>query len=294
MIADAAGICTSNLLRHVVNGKISLIFEKISLLCSIVNTPDSCIIGFLIVYFSININNMNMKNVLTFDNLEKIKIGKPVYRVPFMSDLTIGKTVLDIGCYDETAQVKINTEHFLHDQIVKKAKKVVGIDNSNLLPPQGIKDGENSYIYRSDATDIPAAILAENKFDVVIAGEFIEHIENHMIFFRYLKDNLKNCTIAISTPNGMAFSNFLMGMIRKEVQHPDHLHFFSYKILYTVCTRAGFTDFEIIPYYFYATEMILKSKGLKRFIVKGIEKFIRVFEWCFPLNCMGYIVVIKN
>ena len=47
----------------------------------------------------------------------------------------------------------------------KKAKKVVGIGNSNLLPPQGIKDGENSYIYRSDATNIPAEI-----FTYIIAG----------------------------------------------------------------------------------------------------------------------------
>ena len=92
----------------------------------------------------------------------------------------------------------------------------------------------------------------------------------------------------------MAVSNFMMGLIKREVQHPDHLHVFSYKTLYIVCTRAGFTDFEIIPYQFYATEMILKSTGFKKFMVKCIEKFIKFLERLFPLNCMGYIVVINN
>ena len=76
-----------------------------------------------------------------------------------MSDLTIGKTVLDIGCYDEISRIKVNTEHFLHDQIIKKAKKVVGVDNSKLLPAEGVKDRESSYIYKCNVTNIPAEIL---------------------------------------------------------------------------------------------------------------------------------------
>jgi len=235
-----------------------------------------------------------MTNVLTFDNLEKIHVRKPVERVPFISSLTTGKTVLDIGCFDETAQSKINTDYWLHAQITKRAKKVTGVDNSELIPPEGIKENENCYIYKGDATNISPSILKDTVFDMVVAGEFIEHIENHVSFFKYVKENFKNSTIVISTPNGMAFSNFLMGMIKREVQHPDHLHVFSYKTLYVVCKRAGFTDFEIIPYQFYATEMILKSTGFKKTMVKGIEKFIKFFERIFRLNCMGYIVVINN
>jgi len=105
-----------------------------------------------------------------------------------------------------------------------------------------------------------------------MAGEFIEHLENHMEFLRYLKDNFKNCTFALSTPNGMAISNVIMAMARMEVQSPDHLQHYSYKILYTVCTRVGFTDFEIIPYYFYATEMIMKSKGLNAYWCRAGKK----------------------
>jgi SAM-dependent methyltransferase len=232
--------------------------------------------------------------MITYDNLETINVKKPVERVPFISNLTKGKMVLDIGCFDETAQVKVNTEHWLHLEIAKKAKQVVGIDNSDLLPTQGLKVNENSYIYKADATDIPLSILADKIFDVVVAGEFIEHIENHISFLKYVQKNFKNSTIVISTPNGMAVSNFLMGLIRKEVQHPDHLHVFSYKTLYTVCSRAGFSDFEIIPYYFYATEMIKKSSGFKRILVQFIEKAIKIAEYFFPLNCMGYILVINN
>ena len=88
-----------------------------------------------------------MEQVLTFDNLERISVRKPVERVAYMSNLSNGKTVLDIGCYDETSQVKVNTGHWLHAEITKRAKKVVGIDNSELIPAEGIKENENCYIY---------------------------------------------------------------------------------------------------------------------------------------------------
>lgn len=229
--------------------------------------------------------------MLTYDNLESITIRKPVARVRYISSLTEGRVVLDIGCYDETALSKKNTQHYLHQEIVFNAKEVVGIDSSSLLPADGFRDADNSYIYKTDVFNIPDFLISNTPFDTIVAGEFIEHIENHVYFLKYIRENFKSATLVISTPNGMAISNFLMGLIRKEVQHPDHIHIFSYKTLYTIFLRAGYSDFEIIPYHFYATEMIINSKGLKRFLVIGIEKAIKFLEWFFPLNCMGYIVV---
>ena len=96
--------------------------------------------------------------------------------------------------------------------------------------------------------------------------------------------------LVISTPNATSFANTLLGMMKREVQHPDHIQIFSYKVLNTLCLRAGFKDWRIIPYRFYATEMILNSRGVKRAAAKLVEKGVRVVERCFPMLSFGYAV----
>jgi hypothetical protein len=57
--------------------------------------------------------------------------------------------------------------------------------------------------------------------------------------------------------------------------------------------RAGFQDWDIVPYRFYATEMILQTKGMRRAFVILVERCIRVVEQFFPLLSFGYIVRAK-
>ncbi len=89
---------------------------------------------------------------------------------------------------------------------------------------------------------------------------------------------------------GVSFANTLMGSLRCEIQHQDHLANFSYKILSTLCRRAEFTAWQIQPYRFYATEMILSSSGAKKAAAIVAERGIRIVERLFPLLCFGYIV----
>jgi hypothetical protein len=84
-----------------------------------------------------------------------------------------------------------------------------------------------------------------------------------------------------------------MALIGREVQHPDHLFNSTFKTLNTLFIRAEIADFEIKPYRFYASEMILKSKGLKRIFVRLVQFCIRQVEKIFPLVSFGYIVDAK-
>ena len=114
-----------------------------------------------------------------------------------------------------------------------------------------------------------------------------------MEFLRELRRKLPGREFVLSTPNGVCFANTLMGTIGREVQHPDHLQNFTYKTLNTMCMRAGFQSWEIIPYRFYATEMILASSGAKKRFVGLVQGCIRVVERCFPLLSFGYIVRVR-
>jgi 2-polyprenyl-3-methyl-5-hydroxy-6-metoxy-1,4-benzoquinol methylase len=230
---------------------------------------------------------------LTYETLELLRVRRPVDRVAWIAEACTGKLVLDVGCYDETALQKRQTEHWLHGRLAATARKVVGVDNSADVPAEGMQTAPNASIHRGDGVHVDPALVGGQPFDVVVAGEFIEHIENPLDFMRDVKARLPGVELILSTPNGVSFANTLLGTIRREVQHPDHLHAFTFKVLNTLCLRAGFQHWEILPYRFYATEMILNSRGAKRFLVMAVERAIRIVEWFFPLLCFGYIVRAK-
>lgn len=227
---------------------------------------------------------------INYATLAKLPVRRPVDRLTFISNLCKERSVLDVGCFDETALTKRDTEYWLHGRISQQARQVTGVDCSSLIPSEGIQTGISSTIFRGDGVEIAQDILKKDDFDIIVAGEFIEHIESPLRFFRNMKQNFPGRTLIISTPNGACFANTLLGSIGREVQHPDHLHIFSFKILNTLCLRAGFQDWEIIPYRFYATEMILQSTGVRRALVITVERCIRVVEKLFPLLSFGYVV----
>lgn len=227
---------------------------------------------------------------LDYQTLERLTPPRPVDRVPYIANLCRGLRVLDIGCLDETALEKRNTTEWLHARIGAVACSVIGIDMSDSLPAEGLTTGENASIVKGDGTcpDIPSEDV-----DIIVAGEFIEHLENPLQFLRNMQAAYPGRTLVLSTPNGTSFANALLGLIGREAQHQDHLLTSTYKTLNTLCRRSGSSDWQILPYRFYATEMLLESTGTKRALVKVTEKLIRLVETMFPLRSFGYIVRIS-
>ena len=232
-------------------------------------------------------------STLKFDNLERLPVSRPVDRLSYIANACTGRVVLDIGCLDETALIKRKTEHWLHGRIAATATRVIGIDSSDKIPDGGIATGMNSRITRMDVTDANLATLADQAVDVIVAGELIEHLEHPLDFLRKLRAAFPGRELILSTPNGVTLANTVLGTIGCEVQHPDHLHNYTFKTLHTTCIRAGFEEWEIIPYRFYATEMILNSRGAKRLAAQVVQGCIRAVSYVFPLMAFGYIVRAK-
>jgi 2-polyprenyl-3-methyl-5-hydroxy-6-metoxy-1,4-benzoquinol methylase len=224
---------------------------------------------------------------LSYTTLERVPVGQPVERVSFISTLCRGKRVLDIGCLDETALEKRDTQEWLHARIASEAVSVVGIDLSDRLPPEGLVTAPNARIHKGDGTN-PG--VAPEDVDMIVAGEFIEHLENPLAFLRTMRERFGGRDLVISTPNGVSAANALLGAIGREAQHSDHLLTSTYKTLNTLCRRAGVSSWEIVPYRFYATEMLLQSRGLKAVAVRATEVLVRAFERLFPLRSFGYVV----
>ncbi len=106
-------------------------------------------------------------------------------------------------------------------------------------------------------------------------------------------ERLSGKTLILTTPNATALHNVLIGLARRESMHHDHLCVLSYKTLTTLCTRAGFVRWEIIPYFARFTEMQERHAGVGRFGVLAAERTVNLLEWLFPLLSFGYILRIE-
>jgi hypothetical protein len=230
---------------------------------------------------------------LAYSPLEPVPVGKPVARGRFITERCRGRVVLDLGCRDETALAKVDTSHWLHGEIIKVAKRVIGVDNSKDLPPEGVVTGPSSRIVRGDVTRL-AEIVRDEDIEVVVAGELLEHLEDPLSFLRQLRSLFRGRELVLTTPNATSLANVLLGVASRESNHPDHLQVFSFKTLNTLCLRAGFEDWEIAPYHVYFTEMALRATGLRRASVLAAERLVNLGERAFPLLAGGLVLHVRT
>jgi len=233
-----------------------------------------------------------MMQKLKYIPLEKILIGKPVSRISYITSKCIDKNVLDLGCYDETALVKKNSGTWLHEEIVKVAKYVYGIDNSKSLLENNVSISSNSKIEYGDVTDLK--ILGDFNPDIIVAGELIEHLPNVLNFFKNIKMMYSGKKLICSTPNASSYTNSKLSLLKRESCHKDHLQIYSYKIINTLCLLSGFEEWEIIPYHIYYTEMIMGTTGINKSVTIFAEKIINIIEKIFPLSSGGLILHVKK
>lgn len=231
---------------------------------------------------------------LRYEPLERLRVARPVDRIPFVVAACRGRTVLDLGAMDETAfAAKRGRGTWMHEEIAKVATRVVGVDASADVPEDGLRTAPNAVIQRGDIMDLGSWLAARDfSPDVVIAGEIVEHLPNPLQFLRSLGacERLRGCELVLTTPNATALHNVLVGLLSRESTHKDHLCILSYKTLNTLCARAGFSGWEIIPYFARFTEMRVRHPGLVGALVGAGEAAINALECLFPLLSFGYIV----
>lgn len=228
---------------------------------------------------------------LAYTALERLPSLPTVNRVTYLVDQVRGKTIYDLGAYDETAVFKRGTGFWLHEALGRSAARVIGIDNSPKLPEEGLSTGPTSSIVHGDIFRLGERSDAKD-VSTIVAGELIEHLPNTLEFFRSMTEarTLRGKTFFATTPNATAVYNSVLGVTRRESMHPDHLQVYSYKTLNTLCARAGFADWRILAYHASFPDMRLSSRGFMRLATGLFENTVNLLENAFPLLAGGYIV----
>lgn len=179
-----------------------------------------------------------------FEIANMLKTSRPVAKDEFICDHCNGKKVLDLGCARHSAQYSLNDPEWLHLKIRNVAAAVLGVD---YLPADVAKLAAEGYniIYG----DVTKPLSINELFDVIVAGDLIEHLTNFDGFFQNVLRLLKDDGILIiSTPNPFYADLFMYCAYKKNVSvNPEHTCWIDPITLNQLIGRYGL-DIEGIHY----------------------------------------------
>jgi SAM-dependent methyltransferase len=181
---------------------------------------------------------------------EKIEL---VQRVKFIKNACQGKKVLHLGCtnYPYTEEA-IEKDVLLHNDLLKISNELYGFDFDQAGIDILTKSGVNN-LYQADLEALDELDVKES-FDVIIAGEIIEHLRNPARFLQGIQRFMSHETqLVITTINAYCALRFLIYGIRgkggkNEPVHPDHVAYYSYKTLSLAIERE---NLDLEKFYFY-------------------------------------------
>lgn len=168
------------------------------------------------------------------------------FREDFILPLVTGRTVLDCGGVDHDAfDAKQARGDWLHALAAARAKSTLGVDILAENVARINAQGRYRFVV-ADAENLPF----REEFEVVLAGELIEHLHNPGRFLASAWRALTpGGTLILTTPNAHRLSSLLSILQRgRELIHPEHVSLFSPSSLSCLVERHGFriTDLRLL------------------------------------------------
>lgn len=186
-----------------------------------------------------NITNHTISDYLKTEYYQKI------------APLIKNKSVLDVGCIDHDISKAGNERLWNHYFIKELSKQCFGIDIEKKSIEKIKKLGYEVAVMDAERMSF------NNKFDVVFAGELIEHLISPGSFLQSAKRALKKDGIIIlTTPNTFSV-NRLVRVFQKFTNDPpanlDHTMYFTPKTISTLIKKTGMKvvsiDYSFFPFF---------------------------------------------
>jgi hypothetical protein len=176
-----------------------------------------------------------------------VKISTPsskrVTRLDYLTTAVEGKKIIHLGCVDHLPLVadKISNNTWLHKLLDTKAERCLGID----INKEGIdyikQIGYEDSLCLDMIEDETSQIILDEKWDYLIMGELLEHIDNPVLFLSQIREKYGHVIdkVLITVPNAFRWVNIKRVFRNKEVINSDHRFWYTPYTLAKVCTNAG-------------------------------------------------------
>ena len=172
-----------------------------------------------------------------FEFVDKVVQPEQVSKVDFIIEACRNKTVLDLGCIRHSAEFALSDPNWLHKHIKAAAKEVVGVD---FLADEA--DKLKKHGYDIVVGDVTKKLNLEKKFDVIVAGDLIEHLVNFDGFFsNCFECLLDDGVLIITTPNPFFSDEYYYVAFRNMYFiNPEHTCWIDPLALAQLADRCGF------------------------------------------------------
>lgn len=156
-------------------------------------------------------------------------------RVAYLVTLAAGKSVLDVGVVDHAPDALHSDDwKWLHAEIAQSASHCLGID---VLEDEVLALQEQGFNVR--VADIVTVELNES-FDVIVAGEVIEHLGNPAGLFEAARRCLRpGGVLVITTPNPFYVNRVWHNWRSRVTDNVDHIALFWPSGVAELAERAG-------------------------------------------------------
>lgn len=149
--------------------------------------------------------------------------------------------VLDVGCVRHNAERRQRGN--LHDELVQRADQVLGIDRVESEVQSMAKNGYDVVVGDAERLE---ELDEESTFDVVIAGELIEHLSNPGLFL----DGAYGVTgadgrLLLSTPNPHAIV-YTKKLIFDRNNNAEHTCWFDEQFIEQIAERHGWKLVDLV------------------------------------------------
>lgn len=174
----------------------------------------------------------------------------------FLAETVKDKNVLHVGCVDHMT-ARSDSEFWLHKHLARSARSIVGLD---LLEPES-----QNMIDQGWEVVVGNAITVSlgRTFDVVVAGEIIEHVDAPGPFVANMARHINpgGCLV-LTTPNPFFFYHVLEAIFRKPelCWNDEHVAWYEPFTLNNLLVRNGYTVKEF--YYFTRSRKLRKMLNL--------------------------------
>ncbi len=184
-----------------------------------------------IVGSSIPANKSYFSDQIAFDD----------HKIKFAVKYCKSKSVLDIGCVQHDPE-NYKSKFWVHKALKEVSSKIVGIDLSQTGVDYLNKRGFN--VVCADAQNFDL----REKFDVIVAGDIIEHLEDFHGFLESCKRHMhSDSRLIISTPNPWYWKNIKKAAFRIEVNNnPEHTCWLCVRTLRQLLNRHNFLIGEVV------------------------------------------------
>ena len=163
------------------------------------------------------------------------------HKIAFAVKYCRNKDVLDIGCVQHNPE-NYKSKYWLHKALKEVSSSIVGID----LYKSGV-DYLNERGFNIIFADAQQFDLGR-KFDVIMAGDLIEHLEDFHGFLESCKRHMHSeSRLIISTPNPWYWKHTIKAAISKEVgNNPEHTCWLCPRTLRQLLSRHNLKVGEIV------------------------------------------------